>query len=286
MKKGKNTSRSVMGRLLPPVDITSPSQLNELDKRIKSGPLTLVLVYAEWCGHCQHFKPMMEELEKCKDRSIQTARVRDDMFPKSSISSAKIEGYPSLLLVKENGEVASFKNKEGELTNAVPDHTNMTKMKSIVRTAGTPSGQNILLASEEVSNLENSADPEALENSVVAENSYYPGNSVVAENTAIAGNTALPNNGTIPKNIVADRLSAENVSRLNSTLVRSANNLLKEATAPVVKTEQRGGSLWSSLAMASRNIAPAAALFLGAEAMRGRKGRRRSTRKVRKGSRK
>ncbi len=264
MKKGKskgNQPRSVMGRLLPPVDITSPSQLKELDKRIKSGPLTLVLVYADWCGHCQRFKPMMKDLEMCEGRSIQTARVRDDMFPKSSISSAKIEGYPSLLLVKENGEVASFKNGEGDVTNAVPDHTNMERMKSIVRTAGTPSGQNVLLAAENV------GDPIAPEVLAVPTN---------------AANATTPSNGTVPKNIVADRLSAENVSRLNSTLVRSANNLLKEATAPVVKAEQRGGGLWSSLVMASRNIAPAAVLFLGAEAVRKDSKGRRATRKVRK----
>ena len=284
--KGKGRPRSVMGRLLPPVDITSPSQLNELDKRIKSGPLTLVLVYADWCGHCQHFKPMMSELEKCKDRSIQTARVRDDMFPKSSISSAKIEGYPSLLLVKENGEVASFKNSEGEVTNAVPDHTNMSKMTSIVRTAGTPSGQNILLAAENVevnAVPANTADPEMFENS------EFTGTAAGLVNTNYTGN-ATPTNGSIPKNIVADRLSPENVNRLNSTLVGSANNLLKEATAPVVKTAQHGGGLWSSLVMASRNVAPAAVLFLGAEATRkgskgskGSKGRHhRATRKVRK----
>ncbi len=271
MKKGtsRGSPRTVMGSLLPPVDITSPSQLKELDKRIKAGPLTLVLVYADWCGHCQKFKPMMDKLEQCKDRSIQTARVRDDMFPNSSISSAKIEGYPSLLLVKESGEVASFKNREGEVTNAVPDHTNMSRMETLVRTAGTPSGQNILIAAE------NAGDPGAVEASANS------GDPETFGNAAASGSA----NGSIPKNIVADRLSAENVNRLNTALVNSASNSLKEATAPVVKAEQRGGGLWSSLMMASRNIAPAAALFLGAEAMRGRKGSRRATRKVRKSRR-
>ena len=70
---------------MPPVDITSPSQVSELNKRISIGPITLVLVYADWCGHCQRFKPMMEQLENMSGRTVQTARIRDDMVPQSSL---------------------------------------------------------------------------------------------------------------------------------------------------------------------------------------------------------
>jgi thiol-disulfide isomerase/thioredoxin len=261
-----------MGRLLPPVDITNEQQLKELDKRIKMGPMTLVLVYADWCGHCQRFKPMMDQLEGCKERSIQTARIRDDMFPKSSISNTKLEGYPSVLLVKENGEVASFKKPSGEVTNAIPNHTDMQQMTAIVKNIGTANGQSLLETAEEVGSVGNTGAIEPVE---------------LSENSVIAGNTATGNLATagIPKNILADRLSPENVNRLNSALVRSSNSLLREATAPVVKQTQAqtGGSLFSSLMMASKGLAPAAALFLGAEAMRSRRGRSlRKTRRVRK----
>lgn len=276
-----------MGRLLPPVDITNEQQLKELDKRIKMGPMTLVLVYADWCGHCQRFKPMMDQLENCKDRSIQTARIRDDMFPKSSISNTKLEGYPSVLLVKESGEVASFKKPSGEVTNAIPNHTDMQQMTAIVKNAGTANGQTLLENAEEVGSAVNTVGSG---NSVITGNSgavepvELSGNSVVAGNTANVNSANLSTAG-IPKNILADRLSPENVNRLNSALVRSSNSLLREATAPVVKQTQaqKGGSLFSSLMMASKGLAPAAALFLGAEAMRGRRGRSsRKTRRVRK----
>jgi thiol-disulfide isomerase/thioredoxin len=251
------------------VDITNEQQLKELDKRIKMGPMTLVLVYADWCGHCQRFKPMMDQLEHCKDRSIQTARIRDDMFPKSSISNTKLEGYPSVLLVKENGEVASFKKPSGEVTNAIPNHTDMQQMTAIVKNVGTANGQSLLETAEEVGSVGNTGAVEPVE---------------LAENSVIAGNTATLATAGIPKNILADRLSPENVNRLNSALVRSSNSLLREATAPVVKQTQAqtGGSLFSSLMMASKGLAPAAALFLGAEAMRGRSRSSKKTRKTRK----
>ncbi len=265
-KKSKATPRSVMGRLLPPVDIREEAQLGELQKRITKGPLTLVLVYADWCGHCQRFKPMMDELEKCPNRSVQTARIRDDMFPKSSISSAKVEGYPSLMLVKKSGEVATFKTPEGEVTNAIPEHTNMQKMTSLVRSAGTEEGLNLL----------NGKEPS---NAVL---NMKPATIQAQSNAASNPESPVP---SIPKNIVADRLPSNNVAALNTNLVETKNANLQGATAPVAPepVKQAGGSLWSQLMIASQAVAPAAALFLGAEAVRGRKASKKARKTRRKG---
>jgi thiol-disulfide isomerase/thioredoxin len=272
-KKSKSTSRSVMGRLLPPVDIREEAQLGELEKRIAKGPLTLVLVYADWCGHCQRFKPMMEELESCPNRSVQTARIRDDMLPKSSISSAKIEGYPTLMLVKKSGEVATFKTPEGEVTNAIPEHTNMQKMTSLVRTAGTEEGLNLLSGKEPSNAILN----------------IKKTNTIQAQsNAAVNPETPVP---SIPKNIVADRLPSNSVTALNTNLVETKNTSLKNATAPIasntpavpVAVKQAGGSLWSQLMIASQAVAPAAALFLGAEAVRSKKKSRKTRRRKSKG---
>ena len=264
-KKAKNSSRTVMGRLMPPVDVRSEDMLGELSKRITEGPLTLVLVYADWCGHCTSFKPMMEKLEQCPGRTIQTARIREDMLPKSTLSSAKIEGYPTLLLVNKNGTASNFKTDSGEITNAVPDHTNMTKMQTLVRNAGTPQGLALL------------------KNSGVA-------NSIISMSPPGTGNVSnvVPNRPLVatPKNILADRLSAKNVSNQNISLMNSGSASLREATAPVTGGPiMRGGGLWSSLMMASQQIAPAAALFLGASYVNksGRKttgARSRKTRRI------
>lgn len=249
-KTKKNNPRSVMGRLMPPVDVRSEDQLGELSKRISEGPLTLVLIYADWCGHCTSFKPMMGKLETCPGRSVQTARIREDMFPKSSLSSAKIEGYPTLLLVDKEGNASNFKTDSGEVTNAVPDHTNMTKMQTLVRNAGTPQGL-ALLKKDGVANSVISMSP--------------PGTGNVSN--------VVPNQQLVatPKNILADRLSAKNVANQNISLMNSASASLREATAPVNANApmagnpaMRGGGLWSSLIMASQQMAPAAALFLGA----------------------
>ncbi len=257
-KTAKNSlSRTVMGRLLPPVDVTTPEKLGELDERIRIGPVTLVLVYADWCGHCQRFKPMMSKLESMPGRSVQVARVRDDMFPNSSISSEKINGYPSLMLIDKNGKSTLFKDKEGEVSNTIPEYTDMTKMATLVRNAGTPEGQTLL-----------TSEPQA---------TVTPNVKPLSGNTS--GNTS----------IVADRLSANQVNTLNTQMTNSSNPKVAAATSN--QTQGGGGQiggmgygLFNSLIAASQQLAPAAALFLGAEVLKKqRKSRRaRKTRRARK----
>jgi thiol-disulfide isomerase/thioredoxin len=276
-------SRSVMGRLLPPVDITSNNQLNELDKRIKMGPVTLVLIYADWCGHCQHFKPMMEKLENLPERSVQTARVREDVFPNSSLASAKIEGYPTLMLVKNNGEVQSFKNKSGEVTNAIPDHTNMNNMSLIVKNAG---------KEEAVNMLENSSKNISMKTPSAVPISQNNNGNINKSNNINKGNN---NNGNInninnemeslsPENIVTDRLSEETVETLNNNLVNASNANIKQTTKPAVGggSKQQGGSLYSQLMLAAKKVAPAATLFLAAESARKTRKSKKSKKKSRK----
>jgi thiol-disulfide isomerase/thioredoxin len=150
-KKNKSiTARSVKGRILPPIDITSVDDLAELDKRINIGPITLAFVYAPWCGHCDKYKPNMTELESLSNRSVQTVRIRDDIFPKSSINNTKLEGYPSLLLIKPANksdgkpQAISFEHENGKVSSVIPDHNNMQNMASIVKNAGTPAGLKII----------------------------------------------------------------------------------------------------------------------------------------------
>ena len=248
-----------MGRLLPPIDITSESQLGELAKRITKGPLTLVLVYADWCGHCQRFKPIMKDLEKDKKRSIQTARIRDDVFPKSQLSSEKIEGYPTLMLVKNSGEVTNFKTESGQVTNAIPDYNDKEKMTALVRTAGRPEASSLL----ENSTISMAPPSQASMSTSLSE----------ASNATVNPETPTP---SIPKNIVADRLSESTVKSLNNTLINSSNSLVRETARPM--RGGFGGGLWSQLAVAAQQLAPAAALFATGIALKNTRKRRGSRR--------
>ena len=53
--------RSTSGIIYPPLDVRSPQDLNGIFKRITKGPITIVLVYADWCGHCHTLMPHFKE---------------------------------------------------------------------------------------------------------------------------------------------------------------------------------------------------------------------------------
>ena len=107
---------------MSPVDVRSADKVGAFEGMLGSGPLTLVLVYADWCGHCQRFKKdTWNDLTAMSNRKMNIAAVRDDMLSKTSLANSKIKGYPSLMLVGTDKRPAEF-SEEGEVTNAMPSN--------------------------------------------------------------------------------------------------------------------------------------------------------------------
>jgi len=232
--KGEKVTRSVMGRIMPPVNVDSEDKYADADKTISVGPISVVIFYAPWCGHCRNLEPTLDKLEKSPNRSVQMVRIRDDMIDGSSFKNEPKNGFPQIMLVDKAGNTMKFSEPNGKVTNSLPDYRN--NLETVVRTAGTPEGLEL---------LKNNMN-------LVSEKSSTP-------------------------NIVNDRLSAEEVRSLNSQLVNTSSNKLKEAT------EQVGGGfggLFGHLMAASKGLAPAAVLFLGATMVNKKKrGGSRSLRK-------
>lgn len=89
-----------MGKIVPYVDVRSNSDIPKFESMIKMGPV-FVLVYADWCGHCQRFKQnMWDEMAKSNNKGVNTAAVHYDMVDKTSMKNATIDGYPTLFEVK------------------------------------------------------------------------------------------------------------------------------------------------------------------------------------------
>lgn len=120
-----NRPRNERGRFVSPksLDIRSESDVPELESLIHAGPMTFILVHADWCGHCQTYKPMWAEFEATPGRIANMAMVHHDMMEKCKmIKDAKIEGYPSVIKVSPKGDIESYTPRDGESgeTNAVP----------------------------------------------------------------------------------------------------------------------------------------------------------------------
>jgi thiol-disulfide isomerase/thioredoxin len=88
---------------------------------LSSGPLTLVLVYADWCGACHKFRDeVWSPLTQLKQATVNRAAIREDMIGKTSLANVQKKFYPTLLLVGADKKPATFTDEEGQVTNAMP----------------------------------------------------------------------------------------------------------------------------------------------------------------------
>lgn len=141
-----NRPRNERGRFVSPksLDVRSESDIPELESLIRTGPVTFVLIHADWCGHCQTYKPKWAEFEEIPGRTANMAMVHNDMVEKCKmIKDAKIEGYPSVIKVSPKGEIESYKPSDGsgESTNAIPFMRDESKFKEELVSPSTNSGK-------------------------------------------------------------------------------------------------------------------------------------------------
>jgi thiol-disulfide isomerase/thioredoxin len=235
------------------VDVRSKKDIAEFEKTLALGPITLVLVYADWCGHCKHFKEdIWNGLQNLPNKKVNLASVHYDQLENTSQKNAKINGYPSLLVIGNDKKPATFNDTNGEVTNALPDSRNKEMLETMVT-----SDPNTL--------------PDTLErNTNVVENVTTPlVNNSPQTTLNFQANTLEKrnefNNAVLPPNTLEDRV-------MNNTV---KNNMNKEKT-------MAGGSLLNTLIELAKLTAPAA-LLTGAAAYRTkRKSRKSNTKKSKK----
>ena len=117
------------------IDVRSKEQVSVLQDLLKNGHPTIILIYADWCGHCHRYMPTWADLEKTPGRTANMAKVHHDMQDAvPEIAKADIQGYPSVIKVNPDGTLESYTTPEsGEKTNAMPAMRDMPTMKAEVQ---------------------------------------------------------------------------------------------------------------------------------------------------------
>lgn len=192
---------------LNPIDVRSKSDVSAFESLLGRGPLTIVLVYADWCGHCQTFKEKMwNQVSSMPNKTLNTASVHYDMVENTSVKNAKIDGYPSLLLVGTNKQPATFKGDSGE-TNAMPAPASVEELKNMVNT---PVNNPVVSANTVATTVLNNAT----------------NNQPPANNTNVNNNTL----NTIINNINSSTITNNNTNQATEELVsNSTNNIFTNA---------------------------------------------------------
>jgi thiol-disulfide isomerase/thioredoxin len=239
------------------VDVRSKKDVTEFEKTLSVGPITLVLVYADWCGHCQNFKKdIWTDLENLPNKKINLASVHYDQLSNTSQREAKINGYPSLLVIGNDKKAATFK-AENEVTNALPDSRNKEMLETMVTS-------------------DPATLPDVLDNS--ATTLEFQPNTLTKRNKVNTTELTAPNTS-------ADRLFIENEGmntlRNNGMMMENEMNTLT-ANSMQKKSNQTGGSLLDTLVKLAQFTAPAALLTGAAAVVKCKKRKSRKSKKSKK----
>lgn len=109
------------------IDVRSDTQFQELESMIQKGPVTFILIYADWCEHSRKYLPLWHALGRTPGRTANMASIHYDMariFP--LIAKAEIEGYPTVIKVGTNNTmeicttIRDVPTMEKELTGQHP----------------------------------------------------------------------------------------------------------------------------------------------------------------------
>jgi thiol-disulfide isomerase/thioredoxin len=236
--------------MMPPLDVRSPTDVAGLMKRIRSGPLTIVLVYANWCGHCHRFMPHFDKAAQTPGRSVQVAKVNEEALnavnaelSRNNAKPVEVSGYPSVIAVSPAAEVVG--NIE-----AVPETAVMT---NVMKNMGKRNSAPVPVPSAP----KNSKAPSPSVNTVANEV-----NSMRMSMKNTVGNMSVPIAQTPEERILnmpevvteteSESSSVEPVAPPNIETVSEINN---ESVL-----EQKGGSLYRSLVGAAGRVAPVAVL--------------------------
>lgn len=112
--------------------VDSDKQVPMFNSLIKSGSVTFVLVYADWCGACTRFKKNIWNPMCNGPARHNRAMVRDDMIKKTNLANADFEYLPSIILVDGEGKMHGFQKPDGTNTHAMPTPQSLEEMKKAV----------------------------------------------------------------------------------------------------------------------------------------------------------
>jgi len=228
-RKGRKTVRghrhSTTGTLYPPLDVRTPNAVQDIIKRITKGPITVVLIYADWCGHCHTLMPHFKAASKLPQRNAQVISIRDDMLPRynkainsfnRSAPELNVEGYPSVVLVSSDGtklsEIASTKEAlNSAMVNAGP----------VAVEAGLADPMSIVSTTNRHIPSPRTESPEEIVNNVVKNEIVSPSRNSVNGNRNSVENVTMEEIGMEPTGLATQKPSFEHLP--NDQIIDSEN---------------------------------------------------------------
>jgi len=257
------------------IDAKTVADVDKLVENIKNNVVTLLLIYADWCGHCGTFKDTVwKKLVGMKGRKLPMAQINEKVLQhlKAQIPGLTIDGYPTVSLIGRDMKAAEVNDPAtGETTNALPNTRDMASMTKLV--TADPSQ---VVADNNMGSASASASSEAEIPEEENRSATPTAESLIARKEA--GKNAINNMNNGTPNVNADTSTpVNNPPNVEDDLVESqepVNESPQNASAPTV-----GGSLYAALLAATRQAAVPAVLTAAGMAVSRRKKARKGTRR-------
>jgi thiol-disulfide isomerase/thioredoxin len=111
-KTARGHQQSSVAKMFPPLDVHSKEDIAKAIKQIMKGPITILLVYADWCGHCHEMMPHWDAATKSPHRTVPSIKLNEkntESFNEAlshlnhNQSSIHVSGYPTVLVLDNKG---------------------------------------------------------------------------------------------------------------------------------------------------------------------------------------
>lgn len=293
------------------ISVRSPEHVNDLEKLVKIGPVTFILVHADWCGPCQSYKPIWAELERSPGRTANMAMVHHDMVEHSPLlKKAKIPGFPTVLKVYPNGKIEEYKIGN-EKTNSVPNIRDKATMASELKSIpvskflntvqakpNTPmplsrrannavlKSRNISISPQQLANNSRSAQVNPVNYSKVKTLNVGLPASLRSVSPVRVSTPPMPVSRPVTQSMQIGHPVSINTPRTIRVSASKPPKQMQMAALPMSPVPiMKGGALYTALAGALRSAGPAALLFGASQMMPPKKNTGSNMRLTRKASR-
>jgi len=101
MPKQKATAKSL--------NLQTKGMIKDLDKILKNGCTTVVVILAQWCGACKRVKPMwLNALKKKKTSNL--VLIDSEVLPETSLNTLDVKYFPSTFTIPPGGNPVLLDN--------------------------------------------------------------------------------------------------------------------------------------------------------------------------------
>jgi len=111
-KTARGHQQSSAAKMFPPLDVHSKEDIAKAIKQIMKGPVTILLVYADWCGHCHDLMPHWDAAANSPNRTVPSMKLNEkntESFNSAlqslnqNQSSVHVSAYPTVLVLDNRG---------------------------------------------------------------------------------------------------------------------------------------------------------------------------------------